>query len=87
MNKRIEVVLSRISTEHTNFTPPYLLQKQANPPECERYRKHLTVKHVIVECRKVSAIYKNYNPALSDRLAGNCSVTKAIDVCKNMTWH
>ena len=55
-----------------------LLQRQANPPEFERLRKHLTVKHIIAEnCRHLQRHCNNLT--LTNTLVGNsCSVSKTV---------
>ena len=65
-NRRIETVLSRLRIGHTNITHSYLMQGQANPPECERCRKCITVKHILVECSKYATARNKYfrNPTL-----------------------
>ena len=73
--RRIETALSRLRVGHTNITHSYLMQSQANPPECERCRQPITVKHLLLECRKyASTRNKLYNnPSLSDMLAESSS--------------
>ena len=65
---------------HTNITHAYLMERLANPPECESCRVPITVKHILVECRKFNAIRNKYydNPTLSDMLAesSNFCITK-----------
>ena len=69
--RRYETLLSRLRIGHTNITHAYLMQGQANPPECERCRQPITVKHLLVECAKFAHIRSKYyqNPTLSDMLA------------------
>ena len=82
-SRRIETVLSRLRVGHTNITHSYLMQSQANPPECERCRKTLTVKHLLLECGKHTQVRNKYfsNPTLPDILAegNNFSVNKIIN--------
>ena len=70
-NRRIETALSRLRVGHTNITHAYLMQSQANPPECEICRQPITVKHLLVECLKYAPTRRKYynNPTLSDMLA------------------
>ena len=42
-------------TEHANLIHSYLMQGQAYLPECERFKKHLKVKHIMVDCIKFAA--------------------------------
>ena len=80
--RRIETALSRLRVGHTNITHAYLMQGQANPPECERCREPVTVKHLLLECRKYSQVRNKYfsNPTLLDMLAesDNFSVNRTI---------
>ena len=81
-NRRIETTLSRLRVGHTNITHSYLMQSQANSPECERCREPVTVKHLLVECRKYTQVRNKYfrNPNLLEMLAesANFSVNKTI---------
>ena len=58
-NRRINTVPSWLRIGHTDTTHSYLIQGQTNSPKCERYRRHLTVKH-IVECKKFIANCDKY---------------------------
>ena len=51
-SRRIETVLARLRLGHTNITHNYLMQGQTEPPECDRCRVTITVKHLLLECRK-----------------------------------
>ena len=70
-SRRIETALSRLRIGHTNITHAYLMQSQANPPKYERCREIITVKHLLLECRKYTKERNKYfnNPSLSDMLA------------------
>ena len=69
--RRIGTVLARLRLGHTNVTHVYLMQGQTEPPECDRCRVTITVKHLLLECRKYVTIHNKYfrNPTLSDMLA------------------
>ena len=81
-SRRIETTLSRLRIGHTNITHSYLMQSQANPPECEICSVRITVKHLLLECRKYTQARNRYfsNPTLSDILSesGNFSTDKII---------
>ena len=85
-SRRIETALSRLRVGHTNITHTYLMQSQANPPECERCRKIVTVKHLLLECRKYTQVRNKYfsNPTLLDILgeSSNFSINKIIGFLK-----
>ena len=70
-SRRIETVLARLRLGHTNITHVYLMQGQTEPPECTSCRVTITVKHLLLECRKYVTIRNKYfrNPTLSDMLA------------------
>ena len=70
-SRRIETALSRLRVGHTNITHSYLMQSQANPPECETCRETVTVKHLLLDCRKYTQARNKYisNLTLSDILA------------------
>ena len=70
-SRRIETVLARLRLGHTNITHVYLMQGQTEPPECNRCRVTITVKHLLLECRKYVTIRNKYfrNPTLSDMFA------------------
>ena len=67
----IETVLVQLRLGHTNITHIYLMKGQTEPPECDRCRVTITVKHLLLECRKYVTIRNKYfrNPTLSDMLA------------------
>ena len=69
--RRIETVLARLRLGHTNVTHVYLMQGQTEPPECDRCRVTIIVKHLLLECRKYVTIRNKYfrNPTQSDMLA------------------
>ena len=85
-NRRIETTLSRLRVGHTNITHSYLMQSQANPPECEVCSELVTVKHLLLECRKYTQARNRYfnNPTLSDILSesDNFSTDKIISFLK-----
>ena len=51
-SRRIETVLARLRLGHTNITHVYPMEGQTEPPECDRCRVTITVKHLLLECRK-----------------------------------
>ena len=59
-SRRIEMVLSRLRLGHTNITHVYLMQGQTESPECDRCRVTITVKHLLLECRKYVTIRNKY---------------------------
>ena len=67
----IETVLARLRLGHTNITHVYLMQCQTEPPECKRCRVTITMKPLLLQCRKYVTIRNTYfrNPTLSDMLA------------------
>ena len=64
-------MLSRLRLGHTNITHAYLMQGQSDPPECDSCRCPITVKHLLLDCRKYSAVRSRYynNPSLKEILA------------------
>ena len=76
-SRRIETVLARLRLGHTNITHVYIMQGQTEPPECDRCRVTITVKHLLLECRKYVTIRNKYfrNPTLSDMLAESSDVS------------
>ena len=81
-SRRIETVLARLRLGHTNITHVYLLQGQTEPPEYDRCRVTITVKHVFLECRKYVTIRNEYfcNLTLSDMLveSNDFSIDKLV---------
>ena len=69
-NRRIETALTRLRIGHTNLTHSYLMVSGMDPPICSRCNVQLTVKHVLVECRKYTASRRKYfnNPSLTTML-------------------
>ena len=86
-SRRIETVLARLRLGHTNITHVYLMQGQTEPPKCDRCRVTITVKHLLLECRKYVTIRNEYfrNPTLSDMLAesNDFSIDKLVLYLKN----
>ena len=84
-NRREEVTLCRLRIGHTYSSHSHLF-KNLEPPSCIDCNENLTVKHVLTECRKFSAVREKYfgapsgnNTSLS-KLIGNppCVETKSI---------
>ena len=80
--RKIETVLARLRIGHTNVTHSYLMEGQSDPPQCNRCNAAVTVKHLLVECRKYSHIRRKYysNPTLSTMLeeTKNFSLSKLV---------
>ena len=76
-SRRIETVLARLRLGHTNITHVYLMQGQTEPPECDSCIVTITVKYLLLECRKYETIHNKYfrNPTIWDMLA------KSSDIC------
>ncbi|XP_015363709.1 PREDICTED: uncharacterized protein LOC107161712, partial [Diuraphis noxia] len=51
LNRKEEVLLTRLRIGHTRFTHGYLMSKEEQP-RCTTCGVHLTIKHIIVECRQ-----------------------------------
>ena len=70
-NRRQETALCRLRIGHTNITHAFLMERNRNPPVCERCRVPITVKHLLVQCRKYDATRNKYfdNASLADMLA------------------
>ena len=52
--RRIQTVLTCLRIARINIINSYLMLGQTNPPKCECCRKHLTVKHIMVEYKKLA---------------------------------
>ena len=59
-NRRIETALTRLRIGHTNLTHSYLMVRGTDPPYCNRCNVRITVKHVLVECQKYTAVRRKY---------------------------
>jgi len=79
-NRRFETALTRLRIGHTNFSHSYLMEGRNIPPNCEQCNQPISVKHILVECRKYSRIRNKYyhNANLSEMLgnANNFSAYK-----------
>ena len=52
-NRKFETLLARLRIGHTNITHSYRMERPRVPrPECEVCNQPLTVKHLLIECRK-----------------------------------
>ena len=84
--RRIETILSRLRLGHTNITHAYLMQGLTDPPMCDRCNRTITVKHILVECRKYTTIRNKYfrNPTLVTMLGEHqyFSVNKLVQFLK-----
>ena len=74
-NRRLETALCRLRIGHTNITHTYLMEGNTNPPICVRCRVPITVKHLLVQCRKYDVIRNKYfnNATLADMLTETSS--------------
>ena len=52
-SRQREVVLARLRLGHTNLTHRHLISTDLSAPECEICRVPLTVRHLLLDCRKV----------------------------------
>ena len=72
--RREEVILTRLRLGHTNITHSFLMCMPHNPlPLCNICQVQLTVKHILVECRKYS-LFRNIlfrTPTLKGILSEN----------------
>ncbi|KAJ4431968.1 hypothetical protein ANN_20577 [Periplaneta americana] len=59
LNRKYQVLLSRLRIGHTQLTHSYLISRN-EPPTCETCHCLLTVKHVTIECRKYHTSRKKY---------------------------
>ena len=73
----IETVLARLRLGHTNITRVYLMQGQTEPPECDRCRVTITVKHLLLECRK---FYSQLNTSGREPSTCDTPVSHSIDI-------
>ena len=69
-NRRAETLLSRLRIGHTNITHSYLMERGTDPPMCDRCNTQITVKHILVESTKFTAIRRKYynNPSVISML-------------------
>ena len=81
-NRRIETALTRLRIGHTNLTHSYHMVRGLDPPVCDRCNVRITVKHILVECRKYIATRRKYynNPSLITMLreADNFSLNRLL---------
>ena len=72
-NRRFETAIARLRIGHTNLTHSYLMQGQTIPPLCEGCNSTLTVKHILLECRKYNTMRRKYynNPSLEEMLGSS----------------
>ena len=59
LNRREEIVLTRLKIGHTFFTHSYLLKKEAKP-QCKACKCDLTVEHILISCEDVSETRTKY---------------------------
>ena len=89
MNRKIEVILTRLRTGHTNMTHSFLMSRpQEERPECQTCRMPLTVKHIFEVCTTTIQERRNIfqNRRLEDILeeSEDFSTEKIIQFLKKM---
>ena len=61
VNRRTEVVMTRLRIGHTNITHKHLMTMPQEPlPTCERCGAHLSVKHIMKECPRTNRLRERY---------------------------
>merc|ERR1711911_117879 len=72
-NRRFETAIARLRIGHTNFSHSYLMEGRNNPPDCDLCNQPISVKHILVECRKYARIRNKYyhNTNLSEMLGND----------------
>lgn len=61
-DRRQDIVLNRIRIGHTHLTHTHLLKGESTP-RCTNCNQFLTVKHILIECKKYKKIRNNYYQA------------------------
>ena len=56
----METALTRLRIGHTNLTHSYHMVRGLDPPVCDRCNVRMTVKHILLECRKYIAARRKY---------------------------
>lgn len=85
LNKRDEVVLTRLRIGHTRLTSEYLLLG-TNRPVCEICEQYISVEHIILQCNKYNNIRNSLNLPVNLKLCLTvpCYITKTIKYLKEI---
>ncbi|XP_076392697.1 uncharacterized protein LOC143265297 [Megachile rotundata] len=59
-NRRYQVAITRIRTEHTKLTHSYILEN-VPPRKCDTCDTNITIRHIILECRKYNDARRRLN--------------------------
>ncbi|XP_076388981.1 uncharacterized protein LOC143264669 [Megachile rotundata] len=59
-NRRYQVAITRIRTEHTKLTHSYILEN-VSPSKCDTCDTNITIRHIILECRKYKDARRRLN--------------------------
>ncbi|XP_016655928.1 uncharacterized protein LOC100568880 isoform X2 [Acyrthosiphon pisum] len=61
LNRKEEVILTRLRIGHTRYTLHGYLMSREDQPTCATCGVHLTIKHILVECRQTEAARTKYS--------------------------
>ncbi|XP_055939426.1 uncharacterized protein LOC129969045 [Argiope bruennichi] len=59
LNRRCDVILTRLRIGHSRITHKYILLKQP-PPACSRCGDSLTIRHILIECQTLDSLRLKY---------------------------
>lgn len=82
-NRRLQIVLTRITIGHTRLTHSHLLQK-ADKPKCDTCNVPLTIQHIITECKNYKEQRKQnqISPNLNEALQNPQNILNFLDISK-----
>ncbi|KAI5720407.1 hypothetical protein M8J77_006141 [Diaphorina citri] len=60
LNRREQVAITRLRLGHTHLTHNYLMNR-SSPPSCDSCHQNLSVKHILDECTKFSALKMDHH--------------------------
>nr|XP_023013900.1 uncharacterized protein LOC111503745 [Leptinotarsa decemlineata] len=80
MNRKSQVLITRLRLGHTNLTHAYLMKKEPEPM-CYICDMKQTIEHILIDCPQFEQERKNCNipPTLEEALGSNCSYTNIIE--------
>ena len=60
LKRKEQVLIHRIRIGHTRLTHSFRMEGRSNPPQCDFCREELTVKHIMLFCRRFSTIRSRF---------------------------
>ena len=85
--RRDETVITRLRIGHSRVTHSYLMSRESQPV-CDHCKRHLTVKHMLLECPSTAVIcHKYFSSATLKELFSNVDARCILDFAKESGFY